>query len=290
MTQSGTPATTENPPAGSSPARAVGGTAEGRRLAEADAETAPWRNWGPYLSERAWGTVRKDYSADGDARSFFPHDHARSRVYRWNEDGMAGFCDETQNWCLSLGLWNGVDPILKERMFGLAGPQGNHGEDVKEYWWYLDGTPTHSWNTWRYHYPQREFPYGDLVAENARRGKTGTRIRARRHRDIRRQSLLGGHCRLRQGRAPGPADADHRRERRTGRGHPRCVADVLVPQHLVLGVRRSPEADPAAVRGTDWRQPFQVRPAGDDRRRQSGEVFLRQRDQKRAALRRGSLG
>ena len=84
---------------------------------------------------------------------------------------MAGFCDETQNWCLSLGLWNGVDPILKERMFGLAGPQGNHGEDVKEYWWYLDGTPTHSWNTWRYHYPQREFPYGDLVAENARRGK-----------------------------------------------------------------------------------------------------------------------
>ena len=84
---------------------------------------------------------------------------------------MAGFCDETQNWCLSLGLWNGVDPILKERMFGLTGPQGNHGEDVKEYWWYLDGTPTHSWNTWRYHYPQREFPYGDLVAENARRGK-----------------------------------------------------------------------------------------------------------------------
>jgi hypothetical protein len=145
--------------------------AEKQRLVEADTGVAPWRDWGPYLSERAWGTVREDYSADGDAWSFFPHDHARSRVYRWNEDGMAGFCDETQNWCLSLGLWNGVDPILKERMFGLAGPQGNHGEDVKEYWWYLDGTPTHSWNTWRYHYPQREFPYGDLVAENARRGK-----------------------------------------------------------------------------------------------------------------------
>ncbi|MFH8249160.1 MGH1-like glycoside hydrolase domain-containing protein [Microbacterium sp. B2969] len=144
-------------------------TAEGVRLA-ATADVA-WRDWGPYLSERAWGTVREDYSAGGDAWDSFPHDHARSRVYRWNEDGMAGFSDESQTWCLSLALWNGVDPILKERMFGLTGPQGNHGEDVKEYWWYLDGTPTHSWNTWRYHYPQREFPYGDLVAENARRGK-----------------------------------------------------------------------------------------------------------------------
>ena len=104
---------------------------------------------------------------------------------------MAGFCDETQNWCLSLGLWNGVDPILKERMFGLAGPQGNHGEDVKEYWWYLDGTPTHSWNTWRYHYPQREFPYGDLVAENARRGRTRAGVRAGRHRHLRRRAVTG---------------------------------------------------------------------------------------------------
>jgi len=145
--------------------------AERARLAEADAGTQPWRDWGPYLSERAWGTVREDYSADGNAWDFFPHDHARSRVYRWNEDGMAGFCDETQNWCLALGLWNGEDPICKERMFGLTGPQGNHGEDVKEYWWYLDGTPTHSWHTWRYHYPQGEFPYGDLVAENARRSR-----------------------------------------------------------------------------------------------------------------------
>ncbi len=144
---------------------------EAARLAEADAGVEPWRDWGPYLSERAWGTVREDYSADGNAWDFFPHDHARSRVYRWNEDGMAGFCDENQNWCLALALWNGVDPILKERMFGLTGPQGNHGEDVKEYWWYLDGTPTHSWNTWRYHYPQREFPYEELIAENARRGK-----------------------------------------------------------------------------------------------------------------------
>jgi hypothetical protein len=149
-----------------------GPDAERFRLAEADAGTVSWRSWGPYLSERAWGTVREDYSADGDAWGSFPHDHARSRVYRWNEDGMAGFCDEEQDWCLSLALWNGVDPILKERMFGLTGPEGNHGEDVKEYWWYLDGTPTHSWNTWRYHYPQRPFPYDELVAGNAGRSKT----------------------------------------------------------------------------------------------------------------------
>ena len=146
--------------------------AERLRLAEANTGTVSWRSWGPYLSERAWGTVREDYSPDGEAWDFFPHDHARSRVYRWNEDGMAGFCDEEQDWCLSLALWNGVDPILKERMFGLTGPQGNHGEDVKEYWWYLDGTPTHSWNTWRYHYPQRPFPYDELVAQNAGRSKT----------------------------------------------------------------------------------------------------------------------
>jgi hypothetical protein len=145
--------------------------AEKDRLAQADGGDVPWRAWGPYVAERAWGTVREDYSSDGEAWDFFPHDHARSRVYRWNEDGMAGFCDESQTWVLSLGLWNGVDPILKERMFGLSGPQGNHGEDVKDYWWYLDGTPTHSWQTWRYHYPQGEFPYADLIAENARRGR-----------------------------------------------------------------------------------------------------------------------
>ena len=123
------------------------------------------------MAERAWGTVREDYSADGDAWGSFPHEHARSRAYRWNEDGMAAVCDEDQTFVLGLALWNGADPILKERMFGLTGPEGNHGEDVKEYWWYLDSTPTHSWMTWRYHYPQREFPYARLVAENARRGR-----------------------------------------------------------------------------------------------------------------------
>ncbi|HZQ28988.1 MAG TPA: hypothetical protein VFA94_14930, partial [Acidimicrobiales bacterium] len=112
------------------------------------------RRWGPYLSERGWGTVREDYSAEGDAWGSFPFEHARSRAYRWNEDGMAGICDDQQVLCLALALWNGRDPILKERMFGLANSQGNHGEDAKDYWWYLDSTPTHSWMRWRYAYPQ----------------------------------------------------------------------------------------------------------------------------------------
>src|SRR4051794_11226023 len=132
----------------------------------------PWYEWGPYLSERAWGTVREDYSENGDAWTYFPHDHARSRAYRWNEDGMAGISDIRHDLCFALALWNGVDPIVKERIFGLTGPEGNHGEDAKEYWWYLDALPSHAWNRWRYHYPQREFPYADLVNENGRRGAT----------------------------------------------------------------------------------------------------------------------
>jgi len=132
---------------------------------------APWRRWGPYLSERGWGTVREDYSADGDAWGFFPHDHARSRAYRWNEDGLAGVCDDRQLLCFALAVWNGRDPILKERIFGLSGPEGNHGEDAKEYWWYLDSTPTHSFMRWRYMYPQAAFPYDRLVAENRARGR-----------------------------------------------------------------------------------------------------------------------
>jgi hypothetical protein len=131
-----------------------------------------WKQWGPYVSERAWGTVREDYSADGDAWSYFPHDHARSRAYRWSEDGLGGICDDRQLLCLAFAFWNGRDPILKERIFGLTGPQGNHGEDAKEYWWYLDSTPTHSWMRWKYAYPQAEFPYAELVEENARRGRT----------------------------------------------------------------------------------------------------------------------
>jgi hypothetical protein len=151
-----------------------GNDAERTRLAQADSGEQAWRKWGPYLSERAWGTVREDYSEHGTAWDYFPHDHARSRAYRWNEDGMAGVCDDRQTFCFSLALWNGVDPILKERMFGLGGDGGNHGEDVKEYWWYQDSTPTHSFMRWRYHYPQAGYPYDELVSVNGLRGRDET--------------------------------------------------------------------------------------------------------------------
>jgi hypothetical protein len=146
-------------------ARGFGKLQDGLRQAD------DWYLWGPYVSERQWGTVREDYSADGEAWAYLPHDHARSRAYRWGEDGLAGFCDVEQRLCLGLGLWNGRDPILKERIFGLTGAEANHGEDVKEYWWYLDGVPSHAWNRWRYHYPQGAFPYEQLRQENGRRGK-----------------------------------------------------------------------------------------------------------------------
>jgi hypothetical protein len=144
---------------------------EAERLADANAGRAKWRRWGPYLSERQWGTVREDYSPYGTAWEYFPHDHARSRAYRWGEDGIAGLSDRQQRLCLSLALWNEKDPILKERFFGLTNSQGNHGEDVKEIFFYLDATPTHSYLKMLYKYPQREFPYTQLVEENGRRGK-----------------------------------------------------------------------------------------------------------------------
>jgi hypothetical protein len=146
-------------------------SAEEKRLAEDKAGVKNWRKWGPYLSERQWGTVREDYSADGSAWDYFPHDHARSRAYRWGEDGIAGISDDQQILCFSLAMWNGVDPILKERLFGLTGPEGNHGEDVKELYYYLDATPTNSYLKMLYKYPQIVYPYRQLVEENRRRGK-----------------------------------------------------------------------------------------------------------------------
>src|SRR3979490_3486056 len=145
-------------------------TAEHQRLAEPSREmVAPWRKWGPSVSERSWGSVREDYSPDGNAWVFLTHDMARSKAYRWGEDGIAGICDRYQLLVFALALWNGRDSILKERMFGLSGNEGTHGEDVKEYWFYLDNTPTHSYMRMLYKYPQREFPYSQLVAENAHR-------------------------------------------------------------------------------------------------------------------------
>lgn len=146
-------------------------TVEHKRLIESQNRRADWKKWGPYLSERAWGTVREDYSSDGNAWEYFPHDHARSRAYRWNEDGLGGFCNRFQNICLSVALWNENDPIIKERLFGLSGVEGNHGEDVKEYYYYLDGTPTHSYMKMLYKYPQVTFPYDELVEENRRRDR-----------------------------------------------------------------------------------------------------------------------
>ena len=146
--------------------------AEQRRLAEDATRAKNWKRWGPYLAERQWGTVREDYSPDGECWGYFTHEHAPSRAYRWGEDGLLGFSDREGRLCFALALWNGRDPILKERLFGLSGPEGNHGEDVKECYFYLDGTPTHAWQRGLYKYPQAEFPYGRLRTENARRGRS----------------------------------------------------------------------------------------------------------------------
>src|SRR5438046_2536918 len=145
--------------------------AERQRQSETANGEVPWWRWGPYLSERQWGTVREDYSPGGSAWDSFPHDHARSRAYRWGEDGLLGISDNHSRLCFAIALWNEADPILKERLFGLTGPQGNHGEDVKEYYFYLDNTPTHSYMKWLYKYPHAAFPYGQLAEENARRGR-----------------------------------------------------------------------------------------------------------------------
>ena len=145
--------------------------AEQRRLDEAREKGVPWKQWGPYLSERQWGTVREDYSENGDAWNYFTHDQARSRAYHWGEDGLAGFSDDHDRLCFAVALWNGKDPILKERLFGLTNSEGNHGEDVKEYYFYLDSTPTHSYMKYLYKYPQNLYPYNDLVETNRRRGR-----------------------------------------------------------------------------------------------------------------------
>ena len=222
-------------------------------------EATPWYHWGPYLSERAWGTVREDYSADGEAWDYFPHDHARSRAYRWGEDGMAGVSDVGQNLCMALALWNGRDPILKERMFGLTGPQGNHGEDVKEYWWFLDALPSHAWLRWRYHYPQAEFPYADLVAENGRRDQSQPEYELLDTGVFDDDRYWVVDVVARQGRPARPADGDQRHQRRArGVDAPRAAAPV-VPQHLVLGRRRG-TTHPAGRRRRPGRGgPSQVR-------------------------------
>ena len=147
-------------------------TPEQERLQQTNARQVYWKRWGPYISERAWGTVREDYSPDGTALDYFTHDQARSKAFRWGEDGLAGICDRHQQLCFAMALWNGQDAIVKERLFGLTGEEGNHGEDVKEYYYYLDNTPTHSYMKYLYKYPQTAYPYSQLLAENRRRSRT----------------------------------------------------------------------------------------------------------------------
>ena len=210
---------------------------EFQRLAD-DAEHRRTGNAGePYLAERQWSTVREDYSANGDSWDYFPHDHARSRAYRWGEDGLLGITDRECRLCFALALWNGRDPFLKERLFGLTNPQGNHGEDVKECYYYLDSTPTHSWMAAMYRYPQARFPYEELIAENARRGRhepefeladTGV-LAEGRYFDVRVEYAKAG-----------PNDiliAHHRRQPRARRRAAAPAAHALVPQHLELGLQ-----------------------------------------------------
>ena len=223
--------------------------AEHRRLEEARSKAAPWKKWGPYLSERQWGTVREDYSEGGDAWNYFTHDQARSRAYRWGEDGLAGISDDQQRLCFALALWNGKDPILKERLFGLTNSEGNHGEDVKEYYFYLDSTPTHSYMKYLYKYPQAAFPYADLVETNRRRGRQRVRVRAARHRRVRPGPLLRRVRRVRQGVARGHPDPDHRPQPRPGAGRAARAADALVPQRVVVGRRCRPAGAAAGRRG-----------------------------------------
>src|SRR2546425_12929507 len=167
-------------------------TREEARLKEAEERTAHWKRWGPYLAERQWGTVREDYSPHGTAWDSFPHDHARSRAYRWGEDGLGGITDNHGRLCFALALWNGRDPLLKERLFGLTGSEGNHGEDVKEYYFYLDSTPTHSYMKFLYKYPQAEVPYSRLVEENRRRDRRAPEFELRSE-----ERRVGKECRSR---------------------------------------------------------------------------------------------
>ena len=228
--------------------------AEKQRLEESRKEDVPWKKWGPYLSERQWGTVREDYSEGGDAWNFFTHDQARSRAYRWGEDGIAGISDDKQRLCFALALWNGKDPILKERLFGLTNSEGNHGEDVKEYYFYLDSTPTHSYMKYLYKYPQAAYPYGDLVETNRRRTRdemeyelldTGV-FNDDRYFDVFVEYAKGG--------SGGHPRADHGGQPGAGGGRTASPADALVPERLV-GVdcriqQSSRETKPQADQGT----------------------------------------
>jgi len=195
-------------------------------------------------TERQWGTVREDYSANGDAWRYFPHEHARSRAYRWGEDGIGGWCDDKQDFSVTVAFWNGKDPILKERFFGLANHEGNHGEDIKELHWYLDGTPTSSFNRMLYKYPHEAYPYERLIRGNSGLSRTGTRIRDPRYRPLRRQPLFRLRDHLGQGVTQRPPAGSGGAQPRGRRRRDPCSAPVHLHQHLDLGGGRT-KARPA---------------------------------------------
>ena len=207
-------------------------TAEELRLDEAREKGMPWKQWGPYLSERQWGTVREDYSENGDAWNYFTHDQARSRAYHWGEDGLAGFSDDHQRLCFALALWNGKDPILKERLFGLTNSEGNHGEDVKEYYFYLDSTPTHSYMKYLYKYPQNAYPYSDSIETNRRRGRNDWEyelLDTGIFNEDRYFDVFVEYAKAEPDRHPDP---NQRRESWARGGVDPRAADPVVPQHL----------------------------------------------------------
>jgi hypothetical protein len=215
---------------------AAAANAESARLSACRDSAVPWKKWGPYLSERQWGTVREDYSEDGNAWDYFSHDQARSRAYRWGEDGLAGISDQHGVLCFALALWNGKDPILKERLFGLTNSEGNHGEDVKEYYFYLDSTPTHSYMKYLYKYPQRAYPYEDLIQTNHRRSRSELEyelLDTGVFNDDRYFDVFVEYAKA------APEDMLIKISiSRTGAGAHPCPADLVVSQHLVVGGRR----------------------------------------------------
>ena len=219
-----------------------------RGCGKPERRTQPWKKWGPYLSERQWGTVREDYSQDGNAWDYFSHDQARSRAYHWGEDGLAGISDEKQLLCFALALWNGRDPILKERLFGLTNSEGNHGEDVKEYYFYLDSTPTHSYMKYLYKYPQAAFPYDDLIRTNGQRDRTEMEYELLDTGVFDERPLLRRVRGVRQEYAGRHPDSDQRVQSRAGGRDAPCPADALVSQYLDL-VAGHAEAGPDAGSG-----------------------------------------
>jgi hypothetical protein len=218
-------------------------TAEQKRLLAQQAGETDWQNWGPYLSERAWGTVREDYSPYGAAWDYFPHDHARSRAYRWNEDGLAGICDRQQFLCFALALWNGRDPILKERLFGLTGPEGNHGEDVKEAYFYLDSSPTHSYAKMLYKYPQAAFPYATGGRKRPSRPPRA-RVRIAGYRGVCDNGrYFRHHQRIRQSGRKRPPHPHQRRQPGTGNGRPYLLPTLWFRNTWSWGYENGPMGD-----------------------------------------------